>query len=177
MSNGLRCWCKVGRCAQEIEFLLRRFEHCNDWWWWEERCLIVGEWVETVNMQTGSEVKGHPTRCRKARGHIQLGVMSLGRICRLREDWLQWQPETTLLVLGEISSFLITRKVISRFWGSPSRHSGKESACNAGDVRDVGLIPGSGRSPEVENGNPFHYSCLENPMDRGAWWTVAHVGM
>ena len=43
---------------------------------------------------------------------------------------------------------------------------GKESACNAGDL---GLIPGSGRSPREENGNPFWYSCLENSMDREAW--------
>ena len=45
------------------------------------------------------------------------------------------------------------------------------SACNAGDL---GSIPGSGRSPGEENGNPFQYSCLENPMDRGAWWAAVH---
>ena len=45
----------------------------------------------------------------------------------------------------------------------------KESACNAGDL---GLIPGSGRSPGEGNGNPLQYSCLENPMDRGAWWAT-----
>ena len=39
---------------------------------------------------------------------------------------------------------------------------------------DAGLIPGSGRSPGVENGNPFQYSCLGNPMDRRAWWATAH---
>ena len=47
----------------------------------------------------------------------------------------------------------------------------KVSACNAGDL---GLIPGSGRSPEEEKGNPLQYSCLENPMDRGAWWATVH---
>ena len=45
---------------------------------------------------------------------------------------------------------------------------------NAGDVRDVGLIPGSGRSPGGGNGNPLQCSCLENPMDRGAWWAAVH---
>ena len=45
----------------------------------------------------------------------------------------------------------------------------KNPPANAGDARDVGLIPGSGRSPGVGNGNPFQYSCLENLMDRGAW--------
>ena len=43
---------------------------------------------------------------------------------------------------------------------------------NAGDVRDAGLIPGSGRSPGEGNGNPFQYSCLENPMDGGASWAT-----
>ena len=47
----------------------------------------------------------------------------------------------------------------------------KEFTCNAGDQ---GSIPGSGRSPGGGNGNPLRYSCLENPMDRGAWWTTVH---
>ena len=46
-----------------------------------------------------------------------------------------------------------------------------ESACNAGDL---GSIPGSGRSPGEGNDNPLQYSCLENPMDRGAWWAAVH---
>ena len=48
--------------------------------------------------------------------------------------------------------------------GIPGGSNGKESACNVGDV---GLIPGSGRSPGEGNGNPLQYSCLGNPMDRG----------
>ena len=48
----------------------------------------------------------------------------------------------------------------------------KNPPSNAGDLRDVGLVPGSGRSPGEGNGNPLHYSCLENPIDRGAWQTV-----
>ena len=50
----------------------------------------------------------------------------------------------------------------------------KNPPVSAGDVRDVGLIPGSGRSPGGGNGNPFHYSCLQNPMDRGAWQATDH---
>ena len=46
-----------------------------------------------------------------------------------------------------------------------------ESACSAGDP---GWIPGSGRSPGEENGYALQYSCLENPMDRGAWWATVH---
>ena len=50
----------------------------------------------------------------------------------------------------------------------------KESACNAGDP---GSIPGSGRSPEEGNGNPHHYSCLENSMDGGAWWAIVPLSV
>ena len=50
----------------------------------------------------------------------------------------------------------------------------KESICNAGDTGDMGLIPGSGRSPGGGHGNPFRYSCLENPVDRRAWWATVH---
>ena len=51
--------------------------------------------------------------------------------------------------------------------GFPGGSDSKESACNAGDP---GSIPGSGRYPGEGNGNPLQYSCLENPMNRGAWW-------
>ena len=52
--------------------------------------------------------------------------------------------------------------------------SSKESACNAGDTGDMGLIPGLGRSPEEGNDTPLQYSCLENPMGRGAWWAIVY---
>ena len=48
------------------------------------------------------------------------------------------------------------------------------SSVNVGDIRDVGLIPGLGRFPEGGHGNPLQYSCLENPMDRGAWQITVH---
>ena len=50
----------------------------------------------------------------------------------------------------------------------------KNTPANAGDLRAFGLTPGLGRSPGGGNGNPHQYSCLENPMDRGAWWATAH---
>ena len=50
----------------------------------------------------------------------------------------------------------------------------KNTSASAGDLRDVGLIPGSGRSPGGEHGNPLQYSCLENPMDRGDYWATVH---
>ena len=49
----------------------------------------------------------------------------------------------------------------------PHSSASEESACSAGETRDVGLIPGSGRSPGERNANPLQYSSLENPMDRG----------
>ena len=55
--------------------------------------------------------------------------------------------------------------------GFPVSSDGKEFACNAGDL---GLILRLGRSSGEENGNPLQYSCLENPMDRGAWWATVH---
>ena len=56
--------------------------------------------------------------------------------------------------------------------GFPDGSVGKESACNAGHM---GSIPGLGRSCRGEHGNPLQYSCLENPMDRGAWRGMVHV--
>ena len=50
----------------------------------------------------------------------------------------------------------------------------KNPPAKAGDVKDTGLISGLGRSPREGNGNPLQYSCLENPMDRGAWQATAH---
>ena len=55
--------------------------------------------------------------------------------------------------------------------GFPGGSKVKASACNAGDL---GLIPELGRSPGEGNGSPLQYSCLENPMDGGAWWATVH---
>ena len=68
-----------------------------------------------------------------------------------------------------ISLFFTT---LSRFiMGFPGGSEVKASASNAGDP---GSFPGSGRSPGEGNGNPLQYSCLENPMDGGAWWATVH---
>ena len=55
--------------------------------------------------------------------------------------------------------------------GFPGGSNGEESACNVGDL---GSIPPSGRSPGEGNGYPLQYSCLESPIDRGAWWATVH---
>ena len=68
-------------------------------------------------------------------------------------------------------NFKIKKKCI--YW-LPRWCSDNESVVKAGDARDVGSVPGLGRSPGVGNGNPLRHSCLENPMDRGAWRATVH---
>ena len=83
-----------------------------------------------------------------------------------------WDPCQVFLV-GK--SLFYSKHVLSTSYintlGFPHSPVGKESACHAGDL---GLIPGSGWSPGKGNGNPLQYSCLENPMDRGAWQATIH---
>ena len=76
-----------------------------------------------------------------------------------------WNPGKMRLQSGEN---------VAHFAGFPDGASGKEPTCNAGDIRDSSLIPGSGRSSGENNGNPLQYSCLENSMDSGAWWAIAY---
>ena len=59
-------------------------------------------------------------------------------------------------------------------WASQGELVVKNPLANAGDPRDTGSIPGSGRSPGGGHGNPLEYSCLDNPMDRGAWQATVH---
>ena len=66
---------------------------------------------------------------------------------------------------------LVISKYETLAMGFPGDSDGKESVFNAGNW---GLIPGLGRFPQERNGNPLQYSCLENSMDRGAWWATVH---
>ena len=59
-------------------------------------------------------------------------------------------------------------------WASQVALVVKNVPASAGDIRDTGSIPGSGRSPGGGHGNPLQYSCLDNFMDRGAWWATVH---
>ena len=59
-------------------------------------------------------------------------------------------------------------------WTSQMALVVKNPPANAGDIRDTGSIPGSGRTPGEGNGNPLQCSCLGNPMDRGTWWATDH---
>ena len=58
--------------------------------------------------------------------------------------------------------------------GFPGGTKGEELPASAGDIRNVGSIPGSGRSSGKGHGDPLQYSCLQKPMDRGAWWAMIH---
>ena len=64
--------------------------------------------------------------------------------------------------------FLVRRLLAKGFPG------GSEVKASASNVGDPGSIPGSGRSPGEENGNPLQYSCLRSPMNRGVWWATVH---
>ena len=61
-------------------------------------------------------------------------------------------------------------------WASQVALVVKNPADNAGDIRDASSVPGSGRSPGGGHGNPLQHSCLENPMDRGAWHAAVRSG-
>ena len=71
---------------------------------------------------------------------------------------------------GEVNlKFWINMYTLYIIKSFPDGSMGKEFAYNAGDTGDMGWIPGSGRSPEGDNGNPLQYSCLKNPMDKETW--------
>ena len=88
-------------------------------------------------------------------------VWSLDCVSFNGTPWRQWDMWSPRL-------YLVYTQVCLGF---PDSSNGKEFACNAGDL---GLIPGSGRSSGGGNSNPLQYSCLEIPMDRGAWQATVH---
>ena len=92
-------------------------------------------------------------------------------ICRSekkKEGWVHTHTHTLIHLPQQILP-------ISKFWVGLGGTSVRESPpANTGDLRDLGLIPESGRSPGEGLGNPLQYSCLKNPMDRGAWKAMGH---
>ena len=101
--------------------------------------------------------------------------------CEVEKKWFTYRNSIDLRAshsfYRRLKSLHATDYIHSRvflslnFLGFPCGSDGKESACKEGDL---GPIPGSGRSLEEWNGNPFQYSWLENPMDRGAWRVTVH---
>ena len=84
-----------------------------------------------------------------------------------------WGMDSHAVSMDHLYQFY-NHKRESYLWSSQVAPVVKSLLANAGDVRDVGLIPGSGRSPGEGTGNPLQHSCLENPMDRGAWRAIVH---
>ena len=91
--------------------------------------------------------------------------------CRMFADVINKWPKMPQKYISRPIQESYCFKYYYLYLGFPGGSDSKESACNVGDW---GSIPGSGRSPGEGNGNPLLYSCLENPMDRGAWWVAVH---
>ena len=97
-------------------------------------------------------------------------VISLQLIKKKKKIWYIY----TMEYYSAINNLKITPFAATWMDLGPSRVAlvVKSPPANAGDIRDMGLIPGSGRCPGGGHGNPLQYSCLENPMNRGAWWAT-----
>ena len=93
----------------------------------------------------------------------------------LTANFSKWRHQFNNLI-SNVWGFQFLHVFVNAYYylGFPGGASGKEPTCHAGDVREVGLILGSGRSPGGGHGIPLQYSCLENPMDRGAWQATVH---
>ena len=85
-----------------------------------------------------------------------------------------FQPATLLFSNCDCHCPIRKRELQGPCWASHMVLVVKNPPANAGGGRDAGSIPGLGRSPGGGNGNPLQYSCLENPMDREAWWATVH---
>ena len=91
------------------------------------------------------------------------------------EPWLNYCPYNNLMS-PENPFFFFLSQCLWLTGGFPGGTGGKEPVCYAGGIWDLSSIPGLGRPPGGEHGNPLQYSCLENPTDRGGWWaTVKRV--
>ena len=94
----------------------------------------------------------------------------------------EWNFESTITLSHHVSPAIASHLVLipqylplsTHFTGFPGGTVIKNLPAHAGDIRDAGLIPGSGRSPEEGNGNPLQYSCLEHSIDRGVWQAPVH---
>ena len=109
--------------------------------------ILASNWIQWQNIWVFKEVDG--VQVLEPKNHISHS--DFGWMVPREKDHSLWNPGNPDLTV---------------YWGFPDGSHGKASAC---DVGDPGLIPGSRRSPGEGNGNPLLHSCLENPMDGGAW--------
>ena len=120
---------------------------------WEDWMASLTQWTEFEQALGDGEGQGSLACC------SPWGYKELNTTEQLNnKKWHNW-----------ISVFLCLT-----YWATQVVLTAKNLPANEEDVRDVSLIPGSGKSPGGGYGNPLQYSCLENPMDRGAWWTTVH---
>ena len=131
-------------------------------------------WVETEETQWGGDGLGH-NEIEWSGTHWKWYLImwaSVKKECEITlYEWLENMKISQSLFSYTVAKrhSLQKKKKVLLWW-----LSGKESTCNVGAPGDEGLILGFGRSPGGEHGNPLQYSCLENPMDRGAWQAIAH---
>ena len=135
--------------------------------------LSWGIWdlVSSPGMETGPPALGALSLNHCTTTEVPWAILTLGPELWLRQS--NQKEETVRLVSKEKkrSKYVLSNDIANQLLGFPGSSNGKESACNTGDL---GLIPESGRSPGEGHGNPLQYSCLKNPMDRGAWWAMVH---
>ena len=168
-------WCQKGWTAALVGS--SGFAHPSMRWdvsseihWFGEVVLVF---MDNTLCNTNNDDEGAKARWKQQRNGDRWFLMWVS--C-----WLQVWSSLGCMKLNDdskeaISIFNFPVFILKCDWdliqGFPGGSDGKESVYNA---RDTGSIPGSGRSPGEGHGNPLQYSCLENPMDRGAWWAVVH---
>ena len=169
--KGNQSWLFIGRTGAEAETPILGPLDAKNWliwkgpdtgkgWRWEEKGMREDEMVWRHHRLNGHEFESTlgvgdgqgSLACCSPWGHLELYMTEL-----------IWTSIIIIFMYFSIFRFCIL------YCGLPQWLSGKEAACNAADVGEGLLIPGWERSPGWGNGNPFQYSCLENPMDRGAW--------
>ena len=129
--------------------------------------------LEDIGYQMGPLIRSWQKSLLRASGNKNM--RSLGSATSISANVPQ--HPTVLSCLGFILPlFALLKPLILVLWGFPGGSAGKESACNSGDIGAMGSSPGWGRSPEEGNGNPLQSSCLDNPVDRRAWWGYSPKG-
>ena len=161
------------------------------------RLSLLVDWLRFTQEPTSVNLETLDVMWVRSKASEDIEMCSLSPVIRNAEGWVEY--ETLLLRYFKISRqtslvaqllknlpamkealvwFLGWEDPLRRdrpptlvFLGFPGGSDGKEFACKTGDL---GSIPGLGTSPGGGHGNPLHYSCLENPMDRGAWQATVH---
>ena len=127
---------------------------------WEQPNKLFQEWYHLFS---------DPELCDSGDFHPRSPILDLSRVLGEAQHLESRQHEQSCFLVSDklYPEVVSCREYLLLFGGS----DGRESACSAGDL---GSIPGSGRSPGGGDGNPLQYSCLENPMGRGAWQATVH---